>query len=199
MVDEQIAARGIRDENVLNVMRRVPRHVFVPRDLRAEAYEDYPLTIGQGQTISQPFIVAYMTEALQLKGHEKILEVGTGCGYQTAVLAALVQKVYTVEVLKELSQKAQQLLASLGFKNIFFKAGDGHEGWIEAAPFDAIIVTAAAPKFPQTLFDQLKEGGRMILPIGSIDQRLYLISKTKTGYEQKELFVVRFVSMVKGA
>ena len=197
MVEEQITARGVRDVKVLDAKRNVPRHVFVPENLRQHAYEDHPLSIGQEQTISQPYIVAFMTEMLALKGHEKVLEVGTGCGYQTAVLAEICQEVSTIETLKNLSEKAQETLASLQYRSIVFKIGDGHDGWPEASPFDAIIVTAAAETILPQLIDQLKVGGKMIIPVGTVVQRLYLITKLKIGYDEKELCVVRFVPMVK--
>ncbi|HAA83842.1 MAG TPA: protein-L-isoaspartate O-methyltransferase, partial [Thermodesulfobacterium commune] len=158
MVKSQIVARGIKDEKVIQAMLKVPRHLFVEEALRDQAYGDFPLPIGKGQTISQPYIVALMTEALELKGKERVLEVGTGSGYQTAILAEIALWVYTIERDPDLSEKAKKVLLSLGYKNISFKIGDGSLGWPEAAPFDAIIVTAASPQIPQPLVDQLAEG-----------------------------------------
>ena len=166
MVIEQIAARGVRAPRVLEAMRRVPRHLFVPPDYREEAYGDFPLPIGQGQTISQPFIVAYMSALLNLKGNEKVLEIGTGSGYQAAVLAHLAREVHTVERLPHLALRARERLEALGLNNVAVHVGDGTLGWSENAPYDAIIVTAAAPKIPEPLLDQLAEGGRLVAPVG---------------------------------
>lgn len=166
MVEEQIVSRGIKDARVIESMRKVPRHLFVEEKLRDEAYTDRPLPIGHGQTISQPYMVAMMTEALELKGNEKILEIGTGSGYQTAVLAGITEHVYTVERLSELLARAREVLQRLGYDNISYKAYDGTLGWAEEQPFNAIIVTAGSPQIPAPLVEQLGEGGRMIIPVG---------------------------------
>jgi protein-L-isoaspartate(D-aspartate) O-methyltransferase len=173
-----IRHRGVRDERVLQAMLKVPRHRFVPLYQREMAYEDAPLSIGSGQTISQPYIVALMTEALMLEGNEKVLEIGTGSGYQTAILSLLCRWVYTVERLPELSQRAQEVLSSLGYHNISFKVGDGTLGWKEHAPYQAIMVTAGAPKVPSSLIEQLDVGGRLVIPVGSPShQELLRITK----------------------
>lgn len=198
MVQHQIEARGIKDKRVIEVIRRVPRHLFVAEESRDIIYGDYPVPIGFDQTISQPYIVSYMTEALKLSPTDKVLEIGTGCGYQSAILAELAKEVYTIEIVEPLSKRAQKTLNELNYKNIYFKVGDGYQGWPEAAPFEAIIVTAAPPEVPQALIDQLKVGGRMVIPIGTLHQDLYLITKTKNGIETKNLGSVRFVPMVNG-
>ncbi|MBN2103730.1 protein-L-isoaspartate(D-aspartate) O-methyltransferase [bacterium] len=195
MVEIQIERRGIRDESVLRAMRSVPRHLFVPSNLIRSAYTDQPLPIGHNQTISQPYIVAYMTEALHLKKEDKVLEIGTGSGYQAAVLAEIADSVYTIEIVEPLAKSAQKKLDKLGYKNIFCKAGDGYLGWPEAAPFDAIIITAAPPRIPTPLIEQLKEGGRMILPVGEWYQELVLITKRDGKITKKKLLPVRFVPM----
>ncbi len=197
MVKQQIQARGIKDKRVLEAMRQIPRHLFVAEESRSIVYGDYPVPIGFDQTISQPYIVAYMTEALQLNPQDKVLEIGTGCGYQTAVLARLVHKVFTVETIKELFQRAQETLSKLEYKNISYKMGDGYEGWKEESPFDAIMVTAAAPEIPKILIDQLKPGGRLVIPVGGAHQELFLITKTDKGIEKKSLGGVRFVPLIK--
>jgi len=166
MVKEQIESRGVRDRRVLEVIRKVPRHLFVPEAYLDEAYDDHPVSIGEGQTISQPYIVALMTSLLELKGDEKVLEIGTGSGYQTAILAELAKEVFSVERIESLAKKAKKRLEDLGYKNVHIKVGDGSLGWEEHAPYDAIIVTAAAPKLPKPLIDQLKVGGRIVIPIG---------------------------------
>lgn len=182
MVIEQIAGRGIKDERVLSAMRKVPRHEFLPEALQAMAYNDNALPIGEGQTISQPYMVALMTELLRLTGTERVLEIGTGSGYQAAVLAELCEKVYTVERIKTLAQRARDLLDRLGYHNIAIKVYDGTYGWKEMAPFDAIIVTAAAPEIPKPLLEQLKDGGRMVIPIGErYSQALMKVVKTPQG------------------
>lgn len=197
MVDEQIKKRGIRDEKVLMAMQKTKRHLFVPEKFQQLSYEDHPLAIGFGQTISQPYIVAYMTEAAQLQPGDRALEIGTGSGYQAAILAEIAQEVYSIEIVKELAEASQQKLKNLGYKNIFIKHGDGYQGWKENAPFDAIIVTAAPEEIPQKLVEQLKIGGRMIVPIGSFFQELYLITRTAQGIEKKQLLPVQFVPMIK--
>ena len=195
MVDTQIRARGISDPRVLAAMASVPRHQFVPDTVRAQAYDDYPLPIGAQQTISQPYIVALMTSLLELSGDEKVLEIGTGSGYQAAVLAELAREVYTIETLEPLSATAQRALGLLGYRNIQFRVGDGWAGWPEAAPFDEIIVTAAPEKVPQPLLDQLKVGGRLVIPVGSFFQDLLVLTKTANGLEKKNVIPVRFVPM----
>jgi protein-L-isoaspartate(D-aspartate) O-methyltransferase len=196
MVDTQIAARGVKDEKVLAAMRKVPRHLFVPENMKLYAYQDEPLLIGEGQTISQPYIVAYMSEALQLRGHERVLEVGTGSGYQAAILAEIVKEVFSVELLKSLSLHAQDILKNLNYKNIHFRVGDGTLGWKEHAPYDAIIVTAAPPKVPKALQDQLTTGGRMVIPVGAAFQELVLVTKEKRKFKKKKLLPVRFVPLI---
>jgi protein-L-isoaspartate(D-aspartate) O-methyltransferase len=197
MTDSQIRARGVRDPLVLAAMAKVPRHLFVPESLRVHAYADEPLPIGEGQTISQPFIVAYMTEALGLRGGEKVLEVGTGSGYQTAVLAEIAGEVYTVEIVEKLARRARTVLDGLGYANVRFRVGDGSAGWPEEAPFDGIIVTAAAARIPETLEDELKVGGRMIVPVGTDLQELFFIEKGTKGVERESRLAVRFVPLVK--
>lgn len=197
MVNSQIRARGVRDPRVLEAMEKVPRHLFVPEAMRAGAYADEPLPIGEGQTISQPYIVAYMTEALGLKGGERVLEIGTGSGYQTAVLAELAREVFTIELIESLSVRAREVLQTLGYGNIRFRAGDGSRGWPEEAPFDAIIVTAASDHVPPPLLEQLAVGGRLVIPVGEFFQRLDLYRRTKDGYERTELAFVRFVPMIR--
>ncbi|MFH1552169.1 MAG: protein-L-isoaspartate(D-aspartate) O-methyltransferase [Candidatus Omnitrophota bacterium] len=196
MVDEQIKARGITDEKVLKAMSEVPRHLFVPDGLREMAYEDTPLAIGQGQTISQPYIVAYMTEAAKLGPDDRVLEIGTGSGYQAAVLAEIAKEVYTIERLKGLADSGRARLRELGYDNIYVEWGDGYNGWPEKAPFDAIIVTAAPSEIPEKLINQLKVGGKMVVPVGTFFQELYLIVRTDTGFDKKRLLPVRFVPMV---
>ncbi|MBN3039371.1 MAG: protein-L-isoaspartate(D-aspartate) O-methyltransferase [Candidatus Omnitrophica bacterium] len=197
MVAEQIIARGLKDEGVLAAMRKVPRHKFVPDDLKIFAYLDRPLPIGHGQTISQPYIVALMTELAGLKPEYKVLEIGTGSGYQAAVLAELVAEVYTIEILKPLADESRQRLESLGYDNIHVKCADGYLGWQEHAPYDAIIVTAAPEEVPPVLIEQLKEGGHLVIPVGSFYQELKLIVKTVSGIEEKSVIPVRFVPMIK--
>lgn len=196
MVNLQIQARGVKDEKVLRALRKVPRHFFVPDELKPYAYADEPLPIGEGQTISQPYIVAYMTEALDLKGGETVLEVGTGSGYQTAVLAEIVKQVYTIEVISTLSSRAQELLQKLGYANIHFKIGDGTFGWQDNAPYDAIMVTAAAPAVPKKLREQLCSAGRMIIPVGEGFQELVVVVREKEHFKKKKLLPVRFVPLI---
>lgn len=196
MVDTQLASRGIKDRKVLDVMKKVPRHVFVPENLLSHAYNDEPLPIGEGQTISQPYIVAYMTEILALQGEERVLEIGTGSGYQTAILSEIARQVCTVELISALSLRAQEVLKKLKYTNILYKVGDGTYGWNERAPFDAIMVTAAPDKIPHSLEEQLKVGGRMIVPVGSTIQELVFITRGKTKFKRKKLLPVRFVPLV---
>jgi protein-L-isoaspartate(D-aspartate) O-methyltransferase len=195
MVEHQLRARGIKSEAVLGVMLKVPRHRFVPAAEADSAYEDHPLPIGQDQTISQPYIVAYMTEAAELSPNEKVLEVGTGSGYQAAVLGELVREVYTIEILPELGERARATLADLGYKNIHVRTGNGYEGWAEHAPFDAIVVTAAPDEVPPALVDQLAVNGRMVIPVGTGEQDMLIITKTPDGVVQKRTIAVRFVPM----
>ena len=196
MVDEQIRARGVRSRRVLDAMTRVPRHLFVPLDSRARAYEDTPLPIGQGQTVSQPYIVAYMTEELDLSADHRVLEIGTGSGYQAAVLGELVKQVWSVEIIPELAERARRTLADTGYRNVEIRAGNGYLGWPEQAPFDRIIVTAAPPEIPQALVEQLAVGGRMIVPVGTLVQELVLLTKNARGVAEKRTIPVRFVPMV---
>ena len=195
MVREQIAGRGIQDPRVLAAMSRVPRHELVPENVRGQAYEDRPLPIGNDQTISQPFVVAYMTEQLQLRGGERVLEIGTGSGYQAAVLAEIAGEVYTIEIVEPLGVRARNDLQRLGYQNVHVRVGDGYRGWPELAPFDAIIVTAAPEHVPQPLIDQLAVGGRMVLPVGGLDQELLRIERREDGIQQERLIDVRFVPM----
>lgn len=195
MVEAQLVAGGITDQRVIAAMRRVPRHRFMPETASEEAYGDFPLPIGHGQTISQPFIVAYMTQALNLKEDEKVLEIGTGSGYQAAILAELVSRVFTIEIVEPLAESAKQTLAELGYEHVRVRTGDGYQGWPEESPFDAIILTAAPIDIPSPLLEQLKIGGRLILPVGHYPQRLLLIRRTEDGYQQQELLPVAFVPM----
>lgn len=196
MVDFQIRRRGVSDRKVLKAMLRVPRHLFVPEQMKELAYGDEPLPIGEGQTISQPYIVAYMTEALRLRGREKVLEIGTGSGYQTAILAEIAKEVYTVELIPELSARARGLLEKLGYRNIHFRIGDGTLGWPEHAPYDAILVSAAPASVPPALVDQLKTGGKMIIPVGTDFQELVLVTRKEGGWEEQRLIGVRFVPLI---
>ena len=197
MVDSQIMARGVSDDHVLNIMRQTPRHEFIPVEQQTNAYMDYPLPIGYEQTISQPYIVGLMTSLLQLKGHEKVLEIGTGSGYQAAVLSPICADVFSIEIVKELAERSSQTLIQLGYDNIHVKWGDGYQGWPDEAPFDAVIVTAAPPEVPPKLFEQLKVGGRLVIPVGSIWQELWVITKLQGGIMDKESVIpVRFVPMV---
>lgn len=195
MVVDQIERRGIRDPQTLAALRKVARHLFVPEEVRAEAYADHPLPIGHGQTISQPYIVAFMTEALGLRGGETVLEVGTGSGYQAAILAEVAAHVYSIEIVEALAQHAAQRLQELGYRNVHVKSGDGYRGWPEAAPFDGILVTAAAPRIPEPLKAQLKEGGRLVLPVGEADQELVVITRRADRFEERRVLPVRFVPM----
>ncbi len=195
MVERQIVARGVKDPRVLSAMLKVERHLFVPKELQSSAYLDQPLPIGEGQTISQPYIVALMTELLELKGGEKVLEIGTGSGYQAAILAELAKDVYTIEIIESLAASAKKLLLQLGYQNITVKAGDGYLGWPEVAPFDAIIVTAAPDHIPKPLIEQLKEGGRMVIPVGTYSQELKKIVKRAGKIEETNVIPVIFVPM----
>lgn len=195
MVATQIAARGVRDPLTLAALRKVPRHRFVPAASVGQAYEDYPLPIGHSQTISQPYIVGFMTEALGLRGGETVLEVGTGSGYQAAVLAEIAGRVFTIEIVAPLAESAAATLRSLGYANVEVRAGDGYAGWPEAAPFDAIMVTAAAPRIPEPLKQQLKDGGRLVLPLGDDWQELVVVTRKGERFEEKRVLPVRFVPM----
>lgn len=197
MVRTQLLPRGIRDPKVLAAMRKVPRHLFVEEALRSQAYGDFPLPIGEQQTISQPYIVAFMTEALELQGTEKVLEIGTGCGYQAAILAEIVPEVYSIERLPDLAAKARRILESLRYFNVRIKVGDGTLGWPEEAPFDAIMVTAAAPGIPRPLLDQLAMGGRLIIPVGDrFSQTLDVVHKTADGLQHDYRGGCRFVKLI---
>jgi protein-L-isoaspartate(D-aspartate) O-methyltransferase len=195
MVREQIQARGVKDPRVLAAMRAVPRHELVPEELRDHAYEDRPLPIGHGQTISQPYVVAFMTEELDIAPDERVLEVGTGSGYQAAVLGELAREVYSVEIVEPLAERARADLARLGYSNVHVRAGDGYRGWPEHAPYDAIVVTAAPDHVPQPLIDQLAPGGRLVLPVGRGIQELVRITRDEHGVHEEHLIGVRFVPM----
>lgn len=197
MVDEQIVARGIRDPKVVAALRKVPRHLFVEEALWNQAYSDYPLPIGERQTISQPYMVALMTEALQLKGGEKALEVGAGSGYQTAILAEIAKKVFSIERILSLGIKARELLYKLGYTNFEIRISDGTQGWPEESPFDAILVTAGSPDIPKPLVEQLVVGGRLVIPVGdAFSQDLYRVTKTPSGSFKEDLGGCRFVKLV---
>jgi protein-L-isoaspartate(D-aspartate) O-methyltransferase len=194
MVERQLRGRGITDQRTLQAMASVPREKFVPAELRVRAYDDRPLPIGYGQTISQPYIVALMTEQIQPKAGQRVLEIGTGSGYQAAVLSKLVAEVYSIEIVRPLAERAEGVLRELGYKNVHVKAGDGYKGWPEHAPFDAIIVTAAPDHVPKPLVEQLREGGRMIIPVGgSGAQNLYLLEKRDGQVKQTAVIPVKFV------
>jgi len=197
MINSQIKSRGLTNERLLKAMLKVERHLFVPLIHRHLAYEDRPLPIGEGQTISQPYIVALMTELLELKGGEKVLEIGTGSGYQTAILAELVREVYTIEVLESLAERSQKLLKELGYENIKVKRQDGFLGWPQDAPFDAIIVTCAPEEIPPVLLEQLAEGGRLVLPVGINWQELKQLKKIEGKIVTKDIIPVSFVSMLR--
>ncbi len=195
MVEQQIIARGVKDSRVIQAMKKVPRHKFMPDDQAPFAYEDEPRPIGYGQTISQPYIVAFMTEQLHLKPTDRVLEIGTGSGYQAAVLAEIADSVFTIEIIPELARDAAKRLKELGYNNVVVKQGDGYNGWPEKAPFDAIIVTAAPPKIPPPLLDQLKKGGTMVLPVGEYVQELVVVKKNESGMTMQNILPVRFVPM----
>ncbi len=195
MVETQIKARGVKDPRVLSAMLKVERHLFVPKELQSSAYSDNPLPIGEGQTISQPYIVAFMTALLELKGPERVLEIGTGSGYQAAVLGELAKEVYTIEIIESLAISARKRLQDLGYRNIAVRAGDGYLGWPDVAPFDAVIVTCAPDHIPAPLIDQLKEGGRLVVPVGSFSQALKKIVKRSGKLESTDSLPVLFVPM----
>jgi len=197
MVKSQLISRDIKDKRVLQAMENTPRHLFIPESMSSFAYSDRPLPIGEGQTISQPYIVAIMTELLELKGDEKVLEIGTGSGYQAAILAQLVDTCYTIELLQPLADRASGVLKKLGYQNVIAKCDDGYKGWPEHAPFDCIIITAAPEEIPEKLVGQLKINGRMVVPVGDFFQQLVLITKTEKGISKKNIIPVRFVPMVK--
>lgn len=197
MVRQQLEARDINNPRVLQAMREVPRHLFVPHEWRSQAYGDYPLPIGLGQTISQPYIVALMTQLSDPREEYRALEIGTGSGYQAAVLSKLVKEVYTIEIVPDLAERARQTLKENGFKNVFVKAGDGYQGWKEKSPFDLVLITAAAPRIPDPLVEQLAEGGRMVMPLGEPGwiQQLIILEKNDGKLERRDSISVRFVPM----
>ena len=195
MIEEQIKARGVSQPEVLAAMEEVPRHRFVPEGYRDEAYADHPLPIGSGQTISQPYIVALMTELLELDGDDRVLEIGTGSGYHAAVLSRVAGEVYTIEILDGLGHRARGVLEDLDYENVEVRIGDGYRGWPEKAPFDGIILTAAPPKIPEPLLEQLKVGGKLVVPVGAFVQDLKVVTRTEDGYETRNVAPVRFVPM----
>ncbi len=195
MVEKQIKARGVKNKRVLEALLKVERHKFVPKKYKNYSYEDYPLPIGYGQTISQPYIVALMTELIEPSPHDRVLEIGTGSGYQAAILAELCKEVYTVEIIPELANQAEKIFKELGYKNIKVRIGDGFYGWEEYSPFDGIIVTCAPEYIPEPLIKQLKEGGRMVIPVGDYFQELVLVRKVKGKIKKKKIIPVRFVPM----
>jgi len=198
MVETQLIPRGIKDKRVINAMLTIPRHLFVPEEaLWSQAYSDFPLPIGEKQTISQPYIVALMTEALELKGSERVLEIGTGSGYQTAILSVLAEKVYSIERISTLAARARKVLDSINCSNVVIKIGDGTLGWPEESPYDAILTTAAAPEIPKCYVDQLKIGGRLIIPVGDVySQVLVKVIKTKDGIIKQDMGGCRFVKLI---
>lgn len=197
LVSEQLLTRGISDNRVLDAFRQIPRHEFVPEEDRKDAYSDFPLAIGHNQTISQPYIVALMTERLNLSGNEKVLEIGTGSGYQTAILSVLAKEIYTIERIPGLAENAQRLLKNSGYKNIHYRVGDGTLGWKEEAPFDRIIVTAYSPEIPEPLIEQLNETGRIIIPLGEpFNQMLTLAQKINNNFEYQNICACVFVPLV---
>ena len=194
---EDLAKEGLlKDSNIVRAMERVPREEFLPADAKSYAYVDSPIPIGYGQTISQPYVVAFMTEALEVKPQDRVLEIGTGSGYQAAVLSGLVHEVYSMEIVEPLAREAEARLKQMGYANVHVRFGDGYRGWPEAAPFDAIIVTAAPPEVPPVLVEQLRPGGRLVIPVGRFDQDLLRIRRTPKGLERENLLPVRFVPMV---
>lgn len=197
MVARQLAARDISDARVLRAMERVPRHEFVPAELREEAYDDNPLPIGFRQTISQPYIVAYMTQAADVAPGDRVLEIGTGSGYQAAVLGELAREVYTIEIVPELAERSRALLARMGYRNVQVRHGDGYAGWPEHAPFDAIVVTAAPDHVPRALVEQLAVNGRMVIPVGDVHQEMRVITRTSRGVTEERTIPVRFVPLVR--
>jgi len=197
MVEEQITSRGIKDAKLIAAIKKIPRHLFVEEALQNQAYTDHPLPIGEKQTISQPYMVALMTEALLLTGKEKVLEIGTGSGYQTAILAELSEKVFSIERIRPLALRARKLLYELGYFNVEIKIFDGTFGWVEESPFDAILVTAGSPDIPQPLIDQLATGGRLVIPVGdALVQDLFRVTKTETGVKKEDLGGCRFVKLI---
>lgn len=197
MVEEQIVSRGVRDAKLIAAMKKIPRHLFVEEALQSQAYSDHPLPIGEKQTISQPYMVALMTEAMLLTGNEKVLEIGTGSGYQTAILAELSEKVFSIERIRPLAIRARKLLYELEYFNVEIKIFDGTFGWIEESPFDAIIVTAGSPDIPQPLIDQLAMGGRLVIPVGDVFvQDLFRVTKTEEGVKKEDLGGCRFVKLI---
>jgi len=197
MVEEQIISRGIKDAKLIAAMKKIPRHLFVEEALQSQAYSDHPLPIGEKQTISQPYMVALMTEAMLLTGKEKVLEIGTGSGYQTAILAELSEKVFSVERIRSLAIGARKLLYELGYFNVEIKIFDGTFGWMEESPFDAIMVTAGSPNIPQPLIDQLSIGGRLVIPVGdALVQDLFRVTKTEEGVKKEDLGGCRFVKLI---
>jgi len=196
MVEEQLKRRDIRDERVLSAMLSVPRHLFIPESARGGAYCDFPVPIGYGQTISQPYIVAFMTESLKVAPEHRVLEIGTGSGYQAAVLSVLAKEVFTIEIVEPLAKRARATLPDLGYRNVEVRTGNGYLGWPEHAPYDRIIVTAAPPEVPPALVQQLKVGGLMAIPVGVSDQELRIMRRTATGMETIATLPVRFVPMV---
>jgi protein-L-isoaspartate(D-aspartate) O-methyltransferase len=197
MVEEQITSRGIKDARLIAAMKKIPRHLFVEEALQSQAYTDHPLPIGEKQTISQPYMVALMTEALLLTGKEKVLEIGTGSGYQTAILAELCEKVFSIERIRPLAIRARKLLYELGYFNVEIKIFDGTFGWREESPFDAILVTAGSPDIPQPLIDQLAAGGRLVIPVGdTFIQELFRVTKTEAGVKKEDMGGCRFVKLI---
>src|SRR5262250_388074 len=190
MVAQQIEARDVHDPRTLNAMRRVPRHLFVAAGSEAEAYSDHPLPIGHGQTISQPYVVGFMTQAMGLHGGETVLEIGTGSGYQAAVLSEIALRVYTIEIVAPLAAEAEARLKRLGYANVSVRAGDGYAGWPEKAPFDAIVVTAAAPRIPEPLKEQLKDGGRLVVPVGDESQEIVVLTKRGASFDERRILPV---------
>jgi protein-L-isoaspartate(D-aspartate) O-methyltransferase len=197
MIANQLRARDVRDERVLDAIGRVERHLFLPEDARSDAYEDHPVPIGHGQTISQPYIVGFMTQALDVGSAHRVLEIGTGCGYQTAVLAELAREVFTIEVVPELAEKARGTLNDLGYANVHFRVGDGYDGWPEQAPFDRILGAAAPRDIPPVLVEQLAEEGVLVLPVGDWHQEIKVIQKRGGHVQSRDVLPVRFVPMIK--